>query len=335
MADVARAANLSPTTVSFVINDVPSANIPAETRQRVWQAVRALGYRPNAAAKSLRTQRTDLIGFVTDEIAITPFAGEVIKGAQEAAWANGKLLVIVNTGVVSGDDDTLPAAAVEALLERQVEGIIYGAMFHQRVRPPINLRDAPTVLLDCFTAERDLTSVVPDERGGGRLATQHLIDHGHRRIGLINVNEGIPAAAGRLAGYLAALEANGLPFDPALIHDGDATASGGYYWAHVLLGQPDPPTAIFCGNDRMAMGAYDALRELGLRVPEDVSVVGFDNQEIIAAYLRPALTTVALPHYAMGRWAVEHLLSAQEGAAPVQHVIACPLVARASVARRP
>lgn len=334
MADVAQATGLSPTTVSFVINDVPYANIPEETRQRVWRAVRELGYRPNAAAKMLRTQRSQTIGFISDEVATTPNAGEVIRGAQERAWSEDKLLMIVNTG----GDASLLEAAVETLLARQVEGIIYAAMFHQEISSPTNLGEVPVVLLDCFSADRALPSIVPDEVSGGRTATNVLLEHGHRRIGMINLNyRRNPAAAyGRLQGYGEALAAAGVAFDPALVIESRGNADDGYLSALRLLQLDVPPTALFCATDRMAMGAYDAIRDCGLRVPDDVSVVGFDNQELIAAYLRPALTTVALPHYAMGRWAVEHLLElieAAPGSAPIQRLEPCPLVTRASVRR--
>lgn len=330
IADVARAVELSPTTVSFVINNVPYANIPEETRERVWQAVKALGYRRNAAAKVLRTQQTHTIGFVTDEVATTPFAGQVIKGAQELAWDNEKMLIIINAG---GNPSVLEAA-VEVLLDRQVEGIIYAAVYHQEVQPPRNLWEVPTVLLDCYCADRSLPSVVPDEVGGGRMATELLISQGHRRIGFINLMADLPAAIGRLQGYREALAMSSIAFDPTLVRHGNAQADGGYEQIQQLMRLDSPPTAVFCGNDRTAMGAYDGLRDLGLRVPQDVSIVGFDNQEIIAAYLRPALTTVLLPHYDMGRWAVQHLLNQIEHPAattPLQHLEPCTAIIRESI----
>ncbi len=136
-----------------------------------------------------------------------------------------------------------------------------------------------------------------------------------------------------MEGYKQALEAHGLMFDDSLITYGEGTASGGYQRAVELMQASDPPTTIFCGNDQIAMGAYEALKELGLRIPEDVAVVGFDNQELIAAQLRPALSTVALPHYEMGRWAVGHLIEQAEHRKepPTRHAIGCPYVERESV----
>jgi LacI family transcriptional regulator len=328
IGDVATLAGVSPTTVSFVLNDVGSG-IPERTRRRVRASARELRYRPNATAKLLRANRSHAIGFVTDEIASSPFAGEVIKGAQEAAWANGKVLFIVNTG----ENREIEESAVEMMLERRVEGIIYAAMYHRVVDPPSGSREVPVVLLNCYSEDRSWASVVPDEVSGGRTATEVLLAKGHERVGLINLGPGLPATAGRLEGYRRALEAHGLAFDASLVAYGDGTACGGYRLAVELLRTADPPTALFCGNDQTAMGAYEAIKESGLRIPEDVAVVGFDNQEIIAAHLRPALSTMALPHYEMGHWAVNNLIeqAEREDATPVQHAIVCPYVERDSV----
>ncbi len=329
MGDVARLAGVSPTTVSFVLNDVAGSGIPENTRRRVRASARELRYRPNATARLLRTDRSHTIGFVTDEIASTPFAGDVIKGAQEAAWEAGKLLTIVNTG----DNQGIEESAVGMMLERRVEGIIHAAMYHRAVEPPADSREVPAVLLNCYAEDGSWPSVVPDEVAGGRTATEALLSRGHERVGFINLRPGLPAAAGRLQGYKRALEARGLPFDDSLVWNGEGTAKSGYRLAAELMRAQDPPTAIFCGNDQTAMGVYEALKERGLRIPEDVAVVGFDNQELIAVQLRPALSTVALPHHEMGRWAVEYLIdrAAHGETAPRRHTIACPYVGRESV----
>ncbi|MBA3823528.1 MAG: LacI family DNA-binding transcriptional regulator [Ktedonobacterales bacterium] len=328
--DVAKQAGVAQSTVSYVLNDVRTVTIPQETRDRVLEAARTLGYRPNAAAASLRMGRTNTIGLISDEIATTPFAGKIIKGAQDYAWEQGKILMIINT---DGDAD-IAAAAITLLLERRVDGIIYAAMHHQEVLLPTTLRETPAILLDCFVADRSLPSVTPDESGGGYTATQTLSAHGHRRIGFINLQPDLPAAVGRLAGYHAALREAGIALDPALVRHGNSRADSGYALTRELMQLTAPPTAIFCGNDNIAMGAYDALRELGLAIPNDVAVIGFDNQEIIAAYLRPALTTLELPHYAMGQWAVRYLLDHTEHSADEavpQVVLPCPLVMRDSL----
>jgi LacI family transcriptional regulator len=329
IGDVARLAGVSPTTVSFVLNDVAGSGISEATKERVRASARKLRYRPNATARLLRTDRSHAIGFVTGEIASTPFAGDVVEGAQEAAWEAGKILMIVNTGENRGIEE----AAVGMMLERRVEGIIHASMYHRAVEPPADSREVPTVLLNCYSEDGLWASVVPDEVSGGHRATEVLLGKGHERVGFINLDPILPAANGRLRGYKQALGARELPFDDSLVTNGDGTASSGYRLAAELTRMPNPPTALFCGTDQTAMGAYEALKERGLRIPEDVAVVGFDNQELIAAHLRPALSTVALPHYAMGRWAVNHLIDQAEcdNTTPVRHVIDCPYVERESV----
>lgn len=327
MIDVAKLAGVSQTTVSFVINENPG--IPEETKERVLAAINAIGYRPNMVARHMRTRRTNMIGLVADQIATTPYAGQIIKGAQDAAWKNGKVLLNVNID----DEPGLEQTALEILLERQVEGIIYATMFHRPVNPHPFLYETNSVLLDCFDPKGSLTSVVPDEVEGGYKATRFLIDQGHQSIGFINNIDDIPATGGRMKGYCQALEAAGLQYRPELVHLDESNAKGGYRAATSLFQQPERPTAVFCFNDRMAMGTYDALRKLGLRIPEDVAVVGFDNQEIIADNLYPSLTTLQLPHYEMGVWAVNFLINTAEttdAGNPIQHKINCPLVRRES-----
>jgi len=327
MNDVARLAGVSQTTVSFVINDNP--NIPPETKEKVLAVISEIGYRPNTVAQSLRTQRSGIIGFVTDEIAITPFAGKIFEGAQDVAWSQGKILLLVNTK----NDARLQDTAIEMLMDRRVEGIIYATMFHRPVNPPKVLWQVPSVLLDCYVEDRSLPSVVPDEKAGAFKATCVLLEKGHRRVGYVSNIDPIPATPARLEGYKTALESYGIPFDPALVTCDQSDPEGGYRGAQTLMQLPDRPTALFCFNDRMAMGAYDALRKLGLAIQKDVAVIGFDNQDIIAAHLYPSLSTMELPHYEMGKWATNYLLEHidHEGViTPVQHKIDCPYIERAS-----
>ena len=285
---------------------------------------------PDLAAQRVHTQRSGILGFVSDEIGITPYAGKIYEGAQDAAWKQGKILITADTK----NDPQLQTAAFDMLMDRQVEGIIYGTMYHRPVTPPDLLRKIPSVLLDCFVADHSLPSVVPDEVGGGYKATCVLLEKGHKRVGFPNNKDPIPATAARLQGYKAALAEHGIPFDPALVVTDSSDSDGGYRCAQKLMQLPDRPTALFCFNDRMAMGAYYALREFNLAIPKDVAVIGFDNQEIIAAHLNPALSTMELPHYAMGQWAINYLLDhmdVERDTQPIQHTIECPYIERASV----
>ena len=331
MKDVAELAGVSRTTASYVINNAPGADsIPPETQARIRAAVEELGYRPNAIAQGLRSSKSHILGFIADEIATTPFSGKIIQGAQEAAWEHGKILLVVNTN----RHPKLEEAAVDTMLERQVEGIMFAAMFHREVKPPANIHEAPSVLVDCYSLDCSLASVVPDEAGGGQTATEFLLQKGHRRIAMINGKPQLPATLGRTEGYRQALRAYNVPVDESLVRFGSWWQENGYERTLELMGLPDPPTAIFCATDRIAMGAYEAVKGLGLSIPTDVAIVGFDNQEIIAGHLRPGLTTVALPYYEMGRWAVEYLIdqaSQEETSEPIQAKLDCPLIERGSV----
>lgn len=329
--DIARRAGVGVGTVSRVLNDSP--NVSDATRAQVRRVMAETNYRPKSAAKTLRTRRSSALAFITDEIASTPFAVDTIRGAQDAAWQHDMILLLVNTNA----NEKLLEAAIESMLDRQVEGLIFATWFHRPAKLPPNVRQLPTVLVDCYVEDRSLPSVVPDEFQGGYTATELLLRQGHRRIGFINSNEDQQARWGRQQGYEHALAGWGVPFDPDLVTFQGGVAESGYAGANVLMRLPQPPTAIFCFNDRAAMGAYDALRELGLSVPRDTAIVGFDNQEIIAAHVRPGLTTLQLPHYEMGAWAVNYLLQqplhlppSGLASAPPQVKLPCPLILRES-----
>jgi len=337
MKDVANHAGVSRTAVSFVLSNRENASISEETRTRINQAVQELGYRPNAGARALASRRSDWYGIVT-EIVTAPFAVDIIKGAQDQAWLDRRFLLIAPSDQADavGPNHGLEDAATEKLLEQRVEGLLYAATFHRGVHVPRSANEVPTVLINCFDADGKLPSIVPDERAGGRVAVERLLQAGHTRIGVINLDPNIPAAVGRLEGAREALTAAGLELDPELVISGYATADGGYEAACRILDRyPESgrPTALFCLNDRMAMGAYDAIKERGLRIPGDVAVIGFDNQELIAAYLRPKLTTVALPFEKMGALGVQTLaaLTAGQPILADQQLVDCPLLERSSV----
>lgn len=209
--DVAARSGVSVTTVSHVLNDVPGKRIADATRDRVRRAAEELGYAPSSVARNLRLQRSQMLALISDEIATTPYAGRMILGAQEAASKAGWLLMLVNTGA----DPEFEAAEIQALRQRQVDGFLYATMYHQKVVVPEALAGMPTVLLDARSADDAIPSVVPDEVGGGRTATEELIRHGHTRIGFVTNVDDIPATRGRLEGYRAALRDAGLPYDKA------------------------------------------------------------------------------------------------------------------------
>jgi LacI family transcriptional regulator len=220
------------------------------------------------------------------------------------------------------------------MLAHQVDGIIYATMSHHEAAPPASLHEIPCVLLDCYDTDRLLPSVVPDEVKSALNAVKILLQKGHRRIAYINCVEDVPAAKGRFEGYKQALEVYDVTFAEELVCYGESHADSGFECTMRLLQLPSPPGAIFCFNDQVAMGVYEALRELNLNIPDDVAVMGFDNLEIIAAFLRPKLSTMELPHYEMGQWAVKYLLEhieKKEHPKPIQHTIVCRYIERASV----
>lgn len=333
---VAEEAGVSVTTVSHVLNDTPHTRVNEETRRRVKEVAQRLEYRPNRLAQGLRTHSSGMLGLLTEEIAATPHAGRIILGAQEAASRHNLTLAIINSPLLADADARRDD--VRALLDRHVDGLIYATVFHDVVHPPQELLTVPSVLIGAVDHDHRVSSVVPDEEAGAVAAVTLLRDAGHTRIGFAAPLEDVPATRGRRRGYERALTEAGLAVDPTLIATGASEAWGGYDAARTLLDRAERPTAIFSYNDRMAMGVYRAAGELGLRIPEDLSVVGFDDQDPIAASLYPGLTTIALPHYEMGAWAVDTLAArlsddgGDEGERESR--LACRVVVRASVSER-
>jgi LacI family transcriptional regulator len=332
--DIAKSAGVSRGTVSRVLNNHPS--VSSETRQKVLDIIEQFNYRPNFSARHMRTDSSNMVGFgfITDEVITTPYAVDLIRGAQDMLWELGKVMLVVN----SGPGAQMTEASLEALLERRVEGIIYAAMFHKAVELPESVSQVPIVLANCFDANRVYPSVVPDEFAGGYAATNRLLKQGHRRIAFINL--GTPpgrlpptaAATGRLAGYKQALLEYDVPFDETLLRYTNQLPQTNYKLTLELMELATPPTAFFCGNDRTALGCYGALSKLGLRIPDDIGVVGFDNFKDVADGLWPPLTTVQLPHYEMGKWAVAYLMADKQTHDPhIQQLMGCPLVERESV----
>jgi LacI family transcriptional regulator len=325
MRQVADAAGVSIATVSHVVNDKEGARIGPDARRRVHEAIQRLGYRPNALAKTLSSGSSNFIGLVADAIATTPFAGQIIHGAQDEAWKHGYVLLVANTeGDLAAEE-----AAISMMLEHKVRGILYSTWYHRAVTVPLALHETDYVLVDCFEAGAPAPAVVPDENLGGFTATRMLLDAGHTRIAFINTTTPSPAQSGRLDGYRRALAGAGVDFDPALVLMEHPEQEGGYAATDRIV--DSGATAVFCHNDRVAMGLYDGLRERGLAIPRDIAVVGFDNQEVIAAHLRPPLSTVALPHYELGAAGVRVLLGLEKVPDDSPLLISCPPVPRDSV----
>jgi LacI family transcriptional regulator len=334
ISDVAAAAGVSISTVSVALNDVQGSRVSPQTRERIRAVAKSLGYVPNRLARGLRRQRSGMVGFVGDRVATTPYAVRMILGAQETFLEADQLMVLMDCD----GDPGLEARQITTLREHQVDGIVYATMYHRRLDGlPDSLQGVPTVLLDAQTNDKAVSWVVPDEVAGAREAVGELLTHGHRRVGLVTNENDIPATQLRLRGYKAALKRAGVRFDPTLASAGPPNADGGYRAAHHLLDRRDRPTGLFCFNDVMAMGVYRAAGEVGLRIPRDLSVVGYDNMHPVVTGLVPGLTTVQLPHYEMGVWAARQLLAiTRTTPGRARHArLRTPLVRRGSVTSLP
>ena len=329
LADVARLAGLSPTAASMILSGRPDTRLSAEAHAKVMAAAEQLGYRPNVAARSLRTDRTQSIAFISDVVATTRFATGLIRGALQAAEERRHVMLVLETG----GEPARESEAINAALDRQVDGIIFAAMRAREIFVPDERLSAPVVMLNS-TSARFPTSVLPDEDQGGRDAVRLLAEAGHRD-GIALLGQSDAAEAGlfrsqtvsrRVRGVRAEMKRRRLSF----VSEESCwnwEPEEGYRLTRRMFKRDPGIKALLCMNDRLAFGAYQALNEMGLEVPRDVAVVSFDNDEI-AAYLRPGLTTIALPHEEMGSKAVSLLL---EGGRRSEHLIPMPIVARGSI----
>ena len=311
-----------------MLNETAGQTISDETRQRVLHAVAELDYRPNRTAQGLRRGRSATIGFVSHDVDFGEFAASAIKGAHEACIRHGNLLLLVNTG----GSNRQAAQMVTDLLDRQADALIFAAVGTRSVTLPEAARRVPTILLNCFAPDSRVPAILPDEVRGGREATQALLDLGHRDIAYLTGTPSQWATKARLRGFREALRGAGLDPREHTVLPGNYHADSGHDLVRTLLRRGQRPTAIMCGNDRMAVGALLSLLEAGIRVPEDMSVMGYDDQFQLAAEIRPALSTVRLPYDAMGRLAAEQLTTGGPATLTGRTLVRCPPVMRDSTA---
>jgi LacI family transcriptional regulator len=301
IVDVAKKGGVSVGTVSRVINN--DVHVAPETRERVAQVMRDLGYVANRQARSLRGSRTNVIGALVPDLG-TGYIGEIMHGI-DLELAHSRLDLMLFT--------THRTAVKEAnYVANMVQGMVDGILVVLPRSPAdiigtLTRRGFPFVLIDHQGHGEPCPEVVATNWQGAYNATEYLVKLGHSRIGFITGSMDLSAATDRLDGYKAALRVSHIAEDAGLIYEGEFIQPDGYAGAGALLELEDPPTAIFASNDAMAMGAMDAVRSLGLRVPEDISVLGFDDIPQ-AALVRPALTTVRQPLEQMGRVATQMLL---------------------------
>lgn len=328
LADVARLARVSTASASLVLSGNDQARVSEATRERILAAAAELNYVRNAHARMLRTQKNNVVAFVSDRIATTPYAVQMVHSANAVARDAGHVLMLMNTD----DDRDYEDAGIRMLHEHNVDKVIYASMFHKEVHVPASM-PGTVVILDGFSADPSIPSVVPDEVQAARTATQHLLAHGHTRIALLNYTDSRTVAGNlRLQGYREALEEAGIEFDPQLVLFTGTQAGVADAGAGLLLDRA-APTAMFCFNDEVAAGVYREAARRGLSIPGDLSVVGFDNFEPIVKNLDPPLSSMELPHARMGEWAARYIF--EGGPAPASgwpYLMTCRLVERASVA---
>lgn len=344
LADVARTAGVSSTAASLVLSGRgQEMRISREVQERVLQAAGDLDYRRNIVSVGLRTGRTGTLGFVSDTVATSQLAGNMIKGALDRARELDLMLLIGE----SGGDPGVERRLLDSMGDRQVDGLVVASMYTRERPDPTASLHVPAVLLNAvIRGGTAVPTVLPDEVRAGYDAARLLLDAGHRDgIWLVGIGttpgevhpdavagaqrlQGITRALGEVGAVLAGGAYFGDPWTPP--HARDAVAA--------LLGSARP-TALICFNDHLAMGAYQALADAGLRIPQDVSVIGFDDVPL-ASWLRPELTTIALPHHELGARAVELLVDVVEGRRPPQGDppvlrLPMPVVRRGSVGPPP
>lgn len=326
---VAEKVHLSPGTVSAVLNNSPSAkHIPETTRNRIFAAARELKYKPNLMARSLRNKRTYTIGVIPTDIS-DGYGGQVIAGIEEYARQKDYFFI---TGIHHHDPQLFQRYS-ELLLERGAEGVITIDLNLQHNMP------VPVVAVSGHRQEENATNVILDQRLGVKLALEHLVSLGHRKIAVMIGNPDSADAAQRWGAISEIARDLGVPIRPELTVQLAGEESGpalGYPYAKMLLERKQPFTALFAYNDASAIGAIRALREAGLRVPEDVSVVGFDDIQA-AMFHSPSLTTVRQPLHQMGEIAAKVLLDRLEGKEdwPKQVAVKPELIIRESTVKVP
>lgn len=326
--EVSRHAKVSPSTVSRVLNG--SAPVSPEARRRVLEAIQKLNYHPNAFARGLVTNRSGGIGVVVNEIS-SPFYSGLISGIEQVVEAEG-LHLLVSSGHANAQKER---EALEFLRQRRSDGLIFqvDASSDYEILEWFGGLEIPFVIVGRFIAEFAERCLWLDNELGGYLATRYLIEQGHRRIAYVAGLPTIRDSWERLHGYRRALEEAGIPFDEMLIAEGTFMEESGQVAMRRLLERQLGITAVFLANDQMAAGAIQALREAGVGVPEEISIIGYDDVHF-ARYLYPALTTIRQPFAEMGKTAAQMLLAALSGKeTEVKRRFEPELVVRQSVRR--
>jgi len=307
---VATHAGVSFKTVSRVVNNDPT--VKKINRDKVVNSIKELGYRPNRAASINRRKKSGIIGFIADDLLKVPYTFDLIRGAQKVAWEQNKELMVLNVT----EDRYSAELAAQHLMEHRVEGIIYAAMYHHEVILPEILLESPTVLANCYCQNKQYPSIVPDEVKAGETVALALLDAGYRKIAFLNLNEQIIAAQDRKQGIINASILRGVPLEnlhiESVFHGSPDKEVSNSREATARIAREFKPDAIICGQDPSAVEAYLVLQSMGIQGGRDRGIASFDDWDTIPALLQPALSTMALPHFDMGKWAMEYLLEERQ-----------------------
>ena len=299
--DVAKQVGVSIATVSHVINK--TRFVSEGITEKVLKAIRDLNYQPNAIARSLVKRKTHTIGIIISDI-LNPFYTAIVRGVEDVTYKSGYNVMLCNTD----EDVEKEILYIQLLFEKRIDGLVLSSGFQDGVHPlHIQLKKIP--LVSIVRKIKGVTSdgVFGDNMGGAYQAIEHLIQLGHRRIGIISGPLGLSSGAERLEGYKKALSDHQIPIEKQWIKMGDFKKESGYSLAKKLLQDEIPPTALFVVNNQMTIGALNASRELGVRIPEDLSLISFDDMEWYS-FINPSLTTIEQSPYLMGKTAGEMLL---------------------------
>ena len=303
LEDIAKITGFSVPTVSRVLTN-SSYPVNEETRKKILAAANEMGYRPNIMARSLRTDRTHTVGLVLDDL-LSPFTPPIVRGIQDYLVEQGYMSVILNSDL----DPELEKNAISTLISRPVDGFIFVEFSHVAPLDEVYRSHKPHVFVHRLFGREIYNSIVPDDYHNASLAVTHLINLGHRRIAYINGPQEWHSSQQRMNAYLDVLATHGIEKDPSIIQVGNWELESGYASAKSILALPNRPSAFFAANDLMALGVIYAIQEMGLKVPDDVAVVGYDNRDF-ASICRPRITTVSLPVYEMG-WAAGEMILQQ------------------------
>ncbi|MGO2328042.1 LacI family DNA-binding transcriptional regulator [Glutamicibacter arilaitensis] len=332
LADVSEASGMSKASVSMILNNKPGTRLSAEATERVRAVAKELGYRPNAAAQSLRSGKTRTLGFISDQVTVTRFASEMITGILRSAEERGHTVLIAET---FGKTDQL-SLAIEQMAHRDVDGLILGFMDSRQRDLKLPQTGLPTVLVNGID-DIPCTAVMPNEADAGSQAVARVVQSGAGTVAVIGALENAeknprlyPSITRRFGALREALKESGLEILGEWVLE-DWNPVDGYSATTQMLAEGHSPESIICANDRVAMGVFQALADKGLTPGKDLSVLSFDD-EIIASYLRPQLTAIRLPYEKMGSLAVELLLDGN--LEPGEHQIDMPLIERDSMMAR-